>query len=355
MSENKHPCTTIADIRNIAEKIPDAAMSESDKQTFKNGEYETFRLTEPLTVYRYFGAVSADEISAMRSQATQDDIEIEISDDVRYYSPERQISTLSDDRSKLSDLLAKKDYIPPTEAEGNFSDIFHEEYKAILEEHQTELGKEDYSKLKDIQEGRAVASEIAALMDKDTKDWGSDAGGRFLGLNPNLSPQEAKEKMALKSDWGNNEAYLATIEIPAGTEICVGIVGEQTDPDGKILPGGEVQILLPDPVVTEKTNEKQYAWTTEKTQQWIKKCEPITAKETNDLSFISNPNEFEVSDPLKTEEQEVPEPLDFEESEESMMPDIEPEEQPDDLDTESPEVPENQVKEKTDDESKNIM
>lgn len=37
------------------------------------------------------------------------------------------------------------------------------------------------------------------------------------------------------------------------------------------------------------------------------------------------------------------------------MPDIEPEEQPDDLDTESPEVPENQVKEKTDDESKNIM
>ena len=256
MSENKHLCTTRADIRNIAEEIPNAAMSENDKQTFKNGEFETFKLNEPLTVYRYFGSSSADEMAGMGIQADE---------------------------------------------------------------------------------------------------WGSDAGGRFLGLNPNLSPQEAKEKMALKSDWGNNEAYLATIEIPAGTEICVGIVGEQTDPDGKILPGGEVQILLPDPVVTEKTNEKQYAWTTEKTQQWIKKCEPITAKETNDLSFISNPNEFEVSEPLKTEEQEVPESLDFGEAEESMMPDIEPEEQPDDLDTESPEVPENQVKEKTDDESKNIM
>lgn len=71
MRENKHPCTTIAGIRNIAEKIPDAAMSESDKQTFKNGEFETLRLTEPLTVYRYFGSVSADEISAVRSKADQ--------------------------------------------------------------------------------------------------------------------------------------------------------------------------------------------------------------------------------------------------------------------------------------------
>ena len=148
---------------------------------------------------------------------------------------------------------------------------------------------------------------------------------------------------------------MATIEIPARTEICVGIVGEQTDHDGKILPGGEVQILLPDPVVTEKTDEKQYAWTTEKTHQWIKKCEPITAKETDDLSFVSDPNEFEVSTPLKTEEQEAPEPLSLDEEEKSMMPDMETEEKPDDLDIELPEVPENQVKEKTDDESKNIM
>ena len=335
MSENKHPCTTIADIRNIAEKIPDAAMSESDKQTFKNGEFETLRLTEPLTVYRYFGSVSADEISSVRSKADQN----EISDDDRYYSPEREKELLSGERNDLADLL-------------NNSVAVSED---TLGDHLNVLGNEvaDAS-----QDAYKFLGEKFQQIDKGTNDWGSDAGGRFLGLNPNLSPQEAKEKMALKSDWGNNEAYLATIEIPAGTEICVGIVGEQTDHDGKILPGGEVQILLPDPVVTEKTDAKQYAWTTEKTHQWIKKCEPITAKEsdeTDDLSFVSDPNEFEVSTPLKAEEQEAPELLCLDEEEKSMMPDIEAEEQPDYLDTESPEVPENQVTEKTDDESKNIM
>ncbi len=262
MSNSKHLCTTIADIRNIAKKTPNITISESDKQTFKNGEYETFKLTEPLMACRYFGAVSDDEISSIRAQATNDGIE---------------------------------------------------------------------------------------------KDWGSDAGGRFLGLNPNLSSQEAKERMALKSDWGNSEAYLATIEISVGTEICVGIVGEQIDLDGKILPGGEVQILLPDPMVTEKTDEKQYAWTTEKTQQWIKKCEPVVPKETDDLSFVSDHGEFEIFESLKTEEQELPEPLYFEEVEESTMPNIEAAERSDDIDAETLEAPENQVKENIDNESKNIM
>lgn len=49
---------------------------------------------------------------------------------------------------------------------------------------------------------------------------------------------------------------MATIEISARTEICVGIVGEQTDHDGKIPPGGEVQILLPNLVVAEKTDDE---------------------------------------------------------------------------------------------------
>lgn len=110
---------------------------------------------------------------------------------------------------------------------------------------------------------------------------------------------------------------MATIEIPTRTEICVGIVGEQTDHDGKILSGGEVQILLSDLVVTEKTD---------------------------DLSFVSNPNEFEASIPLKTEEQEAPEPLSLDGEEKSMMPDMETDEKQDDLDIELTEVPENQVK-----------
>ena len=248
MSENKHPCTTIADIRNIAEKIPDAAMSEVDKQSFKHGEFETLRLTEPLTAYRYFGSVSTDERNEMRGREPLD-------------ATAEWVGTLS--HSEQGDVVARSSLTLPEE-------------NAIRKDY----AREDAYDLPD--------------------EWGSDAGGRFLGLNPNLSPQEAKEKMALKSDWGNNEAYLATIEIPAGTEICVGIVGEQTDHDGKILPGGEVQILLPTP------EGEKFAWTTEKTQKWIKNCEPVRTQDSDTL-FVSDPNEYEISENTNLDEYEQPE------------------------------------------------
>ena len=52
--------------------------------------------------------------------------------------------------------------------------------------------------------------------------------------------------------------YRSKIEIPAGTEIHIGKVGEQNNA-GEILPGGETQIYLGN-------------WTPEQANGWIKEC-----------------------------------------------------------------------------------
>ena len=166
----KRPMASIDDIRNISEKTDGAKLSDEDKASFEKGEFETLRLNEPLTAYRYFGAYSPNEIA---------------------------------------------------------------DIKGIKEEEA-----------------------------KWYKEWGSDAGGRYLSLDPNLTADEAKDALALKDDWGNNAVYVSKIEIPAGTEIAVGKAASQVNNDGTALRGGETQILLPK------------EWTTEN-NAWIKECKPI--------------------------------------------------------------------------------
>jgi len=212
--------TCIDDIRNISEKISKAELSDSDKNTFRNGEYETYRLLEPLTVYRYFGSVSAADISDIR--------------------PNTETTANPLDGNRANDL------------------------KSMLN---------DTTQISSPEELREFSVTIAELFNKDINDWGSDAGGRFLGLNPNLTPEQAKELLALNPEWGNSEAYLATIELPAGTEISVGIAGPQRYGEGKTLCGGEIQVFLQE-------------WTTEKTKEWIKECKPTKEfVETKNESF----------------------------------------------------------------------
>lgn len=167
----------INNLRQISEKMPKAVLDEKDIVAFKDGQYETIRLREPLTVYRYFGS----------------------------YTPGR-----------MTDIVGKK----------------------------------------------AVWAAESELTNIDEQGWGSDAGGRWLSLNPDLTPEEATEFLALNPDWGNSVDYITEITLPKGTEISIGIAGKQKSGSGKILCGGEVQIFVSE-------------WNDNDTKSRINKCVPI--------------------------------------------------------------------------------
>lgn len=154
------------------------ALSDDEISTFENNEYETYKLTEPLTVYRYFGSYTSEEMS---------------------------------------------------EIKGN----------------------------------EFVSSAEDKLNDIDDAGWGSAAGGKFLALNPNLTSEQAKDLLALKPEWGNNAAYIATIELPVGTRISIGKAATQKCANGDILHGGETQIIMHE------------EWTTEKVRARVKSCKAI--------------------------------------------------------------------------------
>lgn len=154
------------------------ALSDDEVSTFKEGEYVTYRLSEPLTVYRYFGSYSPKEMSGI--------------------------------------------------------------------------------------DGKAVEEAEIMLNSIDDAGWGSAVGGRFLAENPNLTSEQAKDLLALNPKWGNNAAYIATIELPIGTRISTGKAAKQVCENGVILNGGETQIILHE------------EWTTEKIKKWVKSCKPIS-------------------------------------------------------------------------------
>lgn len=152
-------------------------LSDDEIATFENNEYETYKLTEPLTVYRYFGSYTPEEMSEIKG------------------------------------------------------DEF-------------------------------VSSAEAKLYDIDDAGWGSAAGGKFLALNSDLTSEQAKDLLALKPEWGNNAAYIATIELPVGTRISIGKAATQKCANGEILHGGETQIIMHE------------EWTAEKVRAWVKSCKP---------------------------------------------------------------------------------
>ena len=96
--------------------------------------------------------------------------------------------------------------------------------------------------------------------------WGSDAGGQYLTRYGNLSSEEAKELLALNPEWGNNAIYRAKIEVPAGTEVFIGIAKDQLSSNGIFLAGGGEQIVL------------NGYWTTDM-NSWIKECNIVDVGE----------------------------------------------------------------------------
>lgn len=87
----------------------------------------------------------------------------------------------------------------------------------------------------------------------NSNGWGSDAGGRFATLNGDMTPEQAKQDLALSPDWGNSAVYRSKMEIPAGTEISVGKAKPQIAADGTICDGGGDQIVLNQPWTDEET------------------------------------------------------------------------------------------------------
>jgi hypothetical protein len=76
--------------------------------------------------------------------------------------------------------------------------------------------------------------------------------GRWVTLNPNLSPEEARKLLALPdSNLANN---ITQFTIPAGTTILLGEAAEQTSASwaGAYALGGGLQMYLPDPSVLIK-------------------------------------------------------------------------------------------------------
>ncbi len=94
------------------------------------------------------------------------------------------------------------------------------------------------------------------------RGWGSDAGGQYLTRDGNLTSAQAKELLALNPDWGNSILYRATIVVPAGTEVFIGIAKKQVSESGEIVSGGGEQIVL------------NGYWTTEM-NSWIKGCQAV--------------------------------------------------------------------------------
>lgn len=51
---------------DVSKWLDVVSLSESDRDSFENREYETYQLTEPLTVYRYFGSYTPEEMSKIK-------------------------------------------------------------------------------------------------------------------------------------------------------------------------------------------------------------------------------------------------------------------------------------------------
>ncbi|WMJ75625.1 RHS repeat-associated core domain-containing protein [Cytophagaceae bacterium ABcell3] len=75
---------------------------------------------------------------------------------------------------------------------------------------------------------------------------GGKAGkiGRFLSSEKFTSRLSARERLALKQEWGNSISKITRVEIPAQTTIWKGKAAPQIQNNGKLLKGGGDQIWL---------------------------------------------------------------------------------------------------------------
>jgi len=68
--------------------------------------------------------------------------------------------------------------------------------------------------------------------------------GSFTTSNPAINRLDVKQRLALKTEWGNTMEYEVKINIPAGTKINIGIAEKQISKiDGELCGGGD-QILM---------------------------------------------------------------------------------------------------------------
>ncbi|MBN1968298.1 MAG: hypothetical protein JXR48_11125 [Candidatus Delongbacteria bacterium] len=71
-------------------------------------------------------------------------------------------------------------------------------------------------------------------------------GGSFASNSKTADKIQAKLKNALLPEWKNTRNFEAEILVPKGTKLNIGVVAPQTiKSTGTVLPGGNMQILLP--------------------------------------------------------------------------------------------------------------
>jgi hypothetical protein len=71
------------------------------------------------------------------------------------------------------------------------------------------------------------------------------ANGGFVTTFKSNNKQEVMDKLALLPEWGNTLESVATIKIPEGTILNIGIVAEQVSETGQVFKGVADQILMP--------------------------------------------------------------------------------------------------------------
>ena len=254
-SPEKNEPLDIEKIKSISDEKKDVKLPDDIAKTFKDGKYDTLVLKEPISAYRYFGSYSPEEMAKAKEKEAayneKNPDKIDPKDRNKDEKIDYQRNPLYGDAvNDLRNDLSKHKEITP-EQFNNYMEKLSNDDGGLL---RNMLNKEHGASPDFIQDNAKMMSDMMRVDD----GWGSDAFGSFMTLNPNISPEEAKNLYAIKDTWGNPMLYRSKIEIPAGTEIHIGKVGEQNNA-GEILPGGETQIYLGN-------------WTPEQANGWIKEC-----------------------------------------------------------------------------------
>ncbi len=94
------------------------------------------------------------------------------------------------------------------------------------------------------------ATYTQRTLDDETTLYRAYGGtSRELGSNwtatPIAGPTQAQLDLALNPAWGNTAEHVATIRVPAGTEVFEGAAAPQSLPGGGALQGGGSQVFIP--------------------------------------------------------------------------------------------------------------